>query len=218
MDHAFWIERWQKGQIGFHRNDVNGMLLRHHALLGAGSRVLVPLCGKSLDMGWLAAQGHEVVGIELSRIAVDAFFAEHGLQPQVERRGGHLRFRAGAVEILCGDLFGIGTADVGAVTAWYDRAALIALPEAMRGRYVGHMAQLLQPGARGLLVTLDYAPPVIPGPPFPVGESEVRARCAGRFSVTLLERNEVLAQEPRFLSGGVTSMHEQAYALTRLAG
>lgn len=216
MEHAFWIERWQQGRIGFHRSDVNGMLLRHHAVLAAGSRVLVPLCGKSLDMGWLAAQGHQVVGIELSRIAVEAFFAEHGLEPRVEERDSYLRFSTGGIEILCGDLFAIGAEDVGAVTAWYDRAAMIALPPAMRARYVEHLAGLVPPGARGLLVTLDYAPPLIEGPPFSVDEADVQARCAGCFRISLLECNEVLADEPRFLGAGISSMHEQAWALTRL--
>mgnify|MGYP000992455332 CR=1 FL=1 len=165
MDHGFWLERWRNGQIGFHNSEVNGMLLRHHAQLGAAARVLVPLCGKSLDMGWLAAQGHEVVGIELS--------------------------------------------------AWYERAALIELPEAMRSRYVEHIARLLSPAARGLLVTLDYSPPVAQGPPFSVDEAEVRARHARDFTVASLERREVLSAEPRFRERGITAMHEQAYALVR---
>ncbi|GMU77015.1 MAG: hypothetical protein AMXMBFR45_25060 [Gammaproteobacteria bacterium] len=215
MDHGFWMERWQKGQIGFHNSEVNGMLLRHHAQLGAAARVLVPLCGKSLDMGWLAAQGHEVVGIELSRLAADAFFAEHQLQPVVEPLPGATRLKAGNIEILCGDFFAIGRQELGAVTAWYDRAALIALPEAMRGRYVEHVARLLPPAARGLLVTLDYSPPVAQGPPFSVDEAEVRARHARDFTVASLERREVLSAEPRFRERGITAMHEQAYALVR---
>jgi len=215
VDHAFWMERWKLGQIGFHRSDVNGMLLRHHAVLGAASRVLVPLCGKSLDLDWLAAQGHEVVGIELSRLAADAFFAEHRLQPTVEVLPAATRLKAGRIEILCGDFFAIGAQDLGRVDAWYDRAALIALPAAMRGAYVDHLAKLLAPGARGLLVTLDYTPATAQGPPFAVDEAEVRARHARDFTVASLERNDVLGQEPRFQERGITAMHEQAYALRR---
>lgn len=216
MDREFWIERWATHQIGFHRDDVNPLLLRHHAVLGAGSRVLVPLCGKSLDLVWLAAQGHEVVGVELSELAVKAFFAEQRLVPVVETHAGFTRHRAGGIDILCGDYFAVGAQDVGAVTAWYDRAALIALPETMRQRYVGHTARLLPAGARGLLITLDYEPPVASGPPFSVSEAEVRKRYVPEFAVDSIERNGILSEEPRFRERGITAMHEQAYALTRL--
>ncbi len=215
MDRKFWIDRWQSGQTGFHRSDVNPLLLRHHAVLGTASRVLVPLCGKSLDLGWLAAQGHYVVGIELSRLAADAFFTEHGLSPGVETLARCTRLKAGGIEILCGDLFDTDVQDIGPITAWYDRAALIALPAPMRGRYVNHLAGLLQPGARGLLITLDYEPSVATGPPFSVDETEVRQRYAQDFTVASLERNEVLGEEPRFRERGITAMHEQAYALRR---
>jgi thiopurine S-methyltransferase len=215
MDREFWLDRWSNNQIGFHRDEVNPFLLRHHAVLGAGSRVLVPLCGKSLDLGWLAAQGHEVVGIELSSLAVGTFFAEHRLAPVVDRHVAFSRYRAGGIEILCGDYFDIDAKDVGAVTAWYDRAALIALPEAMRQRYVDHTAKLVQPGARGLLVTLDYEPSIAAGPPFSVSDAEVQKLYASQFTVKRIERNEVLSHEPRFLDRGITSMHEQACALSR---
>lgn len=216
MERDFWLERWASGQIGFHREEVNPLLLRHHAVLGSGSRVLVPLCGKSLDLAWLAAQGHEVVGIELSALAVEAFFAEQRLLPEVEKRTRFTRHRAGRIDILCADYFDVGVEDVGTVTAWYDRAALIALPETMRERYVRHTARLLPAGARGLLITLDYEPPMASGPPFSVSEAEIRTRLAGAFSVESIERNEILSREPRFRERGITAMHEQVHALIRL--
>lgn len=215
MEREFWLERWVSGQIGFHREEVNPLLLRHHALLGTDSRVLVPLCGKSHDLAWLAAQGHEVVGIELSPLAVTAFFAEQRLKPVVDEQATFTRHRAGRIDILCGDYFDIGVEDVGAVTAWYDRAALIALPETMRQRYVRHTAKLLPAGARGLLITLDYEPPMASGPPFSVSAAEVRTRYARDFTVASIERNEILSREPRFRERGITAMHEQVHALTR---
>lgn len=215
MDREFWLNRWETDQIGFHRDDVNPLLLRHHALLGTDSRVLVPLCGKSHDLAWLAAQGHEVVGIELSPLAVEAFFEEQRLMPVVETQAGFTRHRAGRIDILCGDYFDIGAEDVGAVTAWYDRAALIALPETMRQRYVRHTAKLLPAGARGLLITLDYEPPIASGPPFSVSAAEVRTLHARDFTVASIERNEILSREPRFRERGITAMHEQVHALTR---
>ena len=58
MDEAFWQRRWARNEIGFHLNEVNPYLRRHwpSLKLAQGARVLVPLCGKSLDMAWLADQ------------------------------------------------------------------------------------------------------------------------------------------------------------------
>ena len=38
--------------------------------LAKGAAVLVPLCGKSLDLVWLAEQGHAVIGVELAEAFV----------------------------------------------------------------------------------------------------------------------------------------------------
>ena len=89
MEHNFWHERWQSNQLGFHQDATNQRLMTYwpQLALAAGSTVLVPLCGKSLDMAWLAAQGHKVLGIELSQIAVDAFFSENKLTVTKETVG-----------------------------------------------------------------------------------------------------------------------------------
>ena len=81
MEPTFWQQRWQTNQIGFHEATPHPLLLRHwpRLTLAPGSRVFVPLCGKSLDLLWLRTQGHEVIGVELSAIGVDAFFAEAAL-------------------------------------------------------------------------------------------------------------------------------------------
>ena len=68
-----WIERWREGRTGWHEVDGSALLRRHWPRLVRGSRVLVPLCGKSVDMLWLASQGLEVTGVELSEIAARAF-------------------------------------------------------------------------------------------------------------------------------------------------
>lgn len=80
MNEAFWHERWARNEIGFHLGEVNPYLLRHWPSLALpnGARVLVPLCGKSLDMAWLVEQGFTVVGVELSEKAVRAFLTSNG--------------------------------------------------------------------------------------------------------------------------------------------
>src|SRR3970282_2229880 len=134
------------------------LLLKHWPSLElpAAARVFVPLAGKSHDMAWLAAQGHRVLGVELSQAAVEAFFAEHGLQPQRHESRHGMHYAAGNIELICGDAFGLDQAALADCTAVFDRAALIALPAQMRQRYVDELHALLPAGCRGLLHTLEY--------------------------------------------------------------
>jgi thiopurine S-methyltransferase len=216
MEPDFWHARWREHQIGFHQASVSPLLAKHHAQLGApeGSRVLVPLCGKSLDLRWLAAQGRAVVGVELSPIAVDELFAEQKLSPEVDTHGPFTRKRAAGIELLCGDIFHLTPELLGPVSALFDRAALVALPEPLRSRYAKLIAALLPAGARGLLVSFAYQPEV-GGPPFSVDEATVRALWESAFSITALEHVDILDAEPRFKERGITSLHESAYALVR---
>ena len=216
VEPEFWRERWQKGQTGFHLGHPNPRLVQHQAALGAGpgSRVLVPLCGKSLDLAWLAAQGHEVVGVELSAVAVQAFFHEQQLSPTIERGGPLVRYHVPGIEIFCGDIFALDRARLGPVSALFDRAALVAWPPSMRERYVQHITGLVPSGAHGLLVTFEYEPPSVSGPPFSVDEPTVRSLYSPSFEITIVER-EALEVESRFKERGVTDVRECAYALVR---
>ena len=180
--------------------------------LPAGSRVLVPLCGKSLDLLWLRDQGYRVVGVELSRLAVKAFFQEAGLVPQVSSSGALQRYVSGDITLFCGDFFTLTPDDVQDLAAVYDRASLIALPPDMRSRYVRHLAGLAG-NAKGLLVSIDYPQTQMPGPPFAVEQAEVRRLYAGLANVRSLAVFDVLAQNERFRQRGLTRMREQVFQL-----
>lgn len=217
MDASFWHERWQRNEIGFHQARPHAALDRFWRGLGLprGSRVFVPLAGKSLDMLWLAAAGHRVVGIELSPIAVRDFFAEHGLEPFVEQHGELALHRAGDLELWCGDVFALTPDRLGRVDGAFDRAALVALPAAMRSRYAARLTELLPPRARTLLVTMEYDQRQMPGPPHAVPEDEVRALFGAGHAITLLGRDAALADFPKFAQRGVTALAEGCYLLER---
>ncbi|MBM5457654.1 thiopurine S-methyltransferase [Pseudomonas sp. P66] len=216
MQAEFWHSRWKNNQIGFHQSQVNAHLQQHWPALAvaAGARVLVPLCGKSLDMLWLAGQGLQVLGVELSERAVEDFFAEHQLQPQITQQGPFKVFRCDAIEIRCGDFFALRAEDVGACAALYDRAALIALPAPMRVRYVEHLQTLLAPPVKGLLITLDYDQSQIDGPPFAVVDDEVQALFAA-WQPRERVSHDVLAESPKFQQAGATRLLERVYQLQR---
>jgi thiopurine S-methyltransferase len=213
MDPDFWHERWKTNQIGFHQGEINPWLVRHWPSLAlpAGRRVLVPLCGKSRDMFWLLEQGFAVTGIEISPIAVEAFFAENRLGPVITRESRCTRWRTEALEILCGDFFELEPVDIGVVDGVYDRAALIALPPPMRPRYVNHLSALVDRHARGLLLTVEYIQSEMAGPPFSVGDEEVLRLFSGLCAVRQLDRTDVLPPQPRFRERGLTRMNETAW-------
>ncbi|WP_276808325.1 thiopurine S-methyltransferase [Castellaniella defragrans] len=216
MDTDFWLQRWEHGQTGFHQPRVMPLLQKHWPGLGlpAGSRVLVPLAGKSLDVAWLAEQGHAVLAVELSPIAVGQFFEEHALRPDIRTTPRGTLYRAGSIEFLCGDIFGLDAATLAGCAACYDRAALIALPPALRTRYVRHVYDQLPAGCRTLLLTLDYPQAEMDGPPFSVPESEVRALYGERWRIERLEHRDILDQEPHFAARGISRLGTDAYRLT----
>ena len=215
MHEDFWQERWARNEIGFHLDDVHPGLRRHWPRLAVpvGATVLVPLCGKSLDLAWLAGQGYRVLGVELSQKAVEAFFSEQQLEVEVSQEGAYRVYRAGALEIRCGDFFALSAEDVAACQGVYARAALIALPPAMRERYATLLTAILPAGCQQLLVTLDYDQAEMDGPPFAVSPSEVRELYAVGWDVELLEAKEVLERNPRMRERGLQRLEEQFHRL-----
>lgn len=215
MHADFWHKRWERNQIGFHQEQVNPYLEQYWPTLAieAGARVLVPLCGKSLDLAWLAGQGLQVLGVELSQRAVEDFFSEQGIAPERLEQGAFVRYRAGDVELWCGDFFQLSAGDVAGCTGLYDRAALIALPPEMRERYAAHLSAILPKGCAGLLVTMDYDQSQLDGPPFAVVGDEVHQLFGSRWQVREEAAQDILGQSWKFLQAGVSRLLERVYTL-----
>jgi len=215
----FWHERWEKGEIGFHQHEFNRYMQTFVGRLDIreGAHILVPLCGKSLDMLWLAEKGYRVTGIEISERAVRDFFAENQLSYRVDRRLHGDAYLGETIELLCGDFFAFGKSDLARIDAVYDRASLIALPPEMRVDYVQHLTALLDPGVRSLLVTLDYPQEQMRGPPFSVTQEEVRRLFGAGYEIEMLRSEDCLAREPRFREKGLTRLEEQVSLLQKKA-
>jgi len=216
MKKDFWLERWEKEETGFHEKVVNPYLIRFWSELhlAPDSMVFVPLCGKSVDMQWLHEQGHPLVGVELSDIAVQAFFRENGYTPQYSSQTKFKQYKANDLRILCGDFFDLSRDELAGVKAVYDRAAMVALPPHMRASYVRHLVKILQPGTKILLVTFDYPQTEMSGPPFALAGGEVETLYREHAAVRLLEKIDVLAENPRFQKRGLTRLQESIYLLT----
>lgn len=187
MDASFWHERWQEQEIGFHEADGNALLSEHFDImkLPAGSRVFIPLCGKTKDIARLRSRGHSVVGVELSTLAITQLFDELNLQPRVERSGSLVRYSADGIDIFVGDFFELTSDQLGPVDAIYDRAALVALPPDMRTRYAAHLYEITD-AAPQFLVVFVYDPAEMDGPPFPIPRAEIERLYSDRYSITAI--------------------------------
>jgi thiopurine S-methyltransferase len=215
MQPQFWHERWEAQQIGFHQNHVHVYLphLWPQLQVPPGAQVFVPLCGKSLDMLWLLEQGQQVLGVEISPVAVSAFFADNGLTPTRQQIGAFEVWHWDKVTLLCGDFFDLQAHHLAQIGAVYDRASLIALPPSLRNRYAAHLASLLPPATPMLLVTLEYPHNEMNGPPFSVDATEVKTLFAPAFTLERLEQRDILATEPHLQRKGLTALSESAYHL-----
>lgn len=216
MDSQFWHERWQVNEIGFHQSQFNPLLVAFWpavASTGAPGQVFVPLCGKSRDMVLLRQQGHSVLGVELSPIAIADFFKEQSLPVDVRPFDGFRCFESGGYRLLCGDFFDLRTEHLQNVQAVYDRAALIALPQPLQERYAEHLLHLLPGRPPMLLITLEYDPREMEGPPFSTSEERVTALFKDGYEVARLSARDVLDDHPGLKNRGLTGLMEIAYRL-----
>lgn len=212
MEADFWHSKWERGEIGFHQSRVNPLLAAHFGKLNLprGARVLLPLCGKTLDIAWLLDRAYRVVGVELSALAVDELFEQLALKPEITTRGDLTRYSAGDLELLVGDIFAVSAEHLGEVDAIYDRAALVALPAETRPRYAGHLGQV-SASAPQLLITFEYDQRQMAGPPFSVDQDELarlydsayRLQPVGRREVENGLKGKVAATEIAWLLHGV---------------
>lgn len=222
MDADYWLQRWRDGRTGWHHADVMPLLVQHWPALHvpAGAHVLVPLCGKTLDMPWFAQQGLDVLGVDVSPIALATFLQENHLEA-TERSAADGKIREvtnlarGSITLLQGDIFKVTPERLAACTAFYDRAASIAIPQDLRTRLASEVYAKLPGGAKGLLITLEYTGGHLDPPPFSVDDAEVHRMFAVRWDIERLERRDILAHQPSFQKDGVASLHTAVYALTR---
>ncbi|MCW8944743.1 MAG: thiopurine S-methyltransferase [Sedimenticola sp.] len=215
MEKQFWHDRWESNQIGFHQDEINHYLQQHWPALNqpAGTRIFVPLCGKSRDMLWLLEQGYKVLGIEISPIAVEAFFQENNLKADVSKQNGLEQWSCDELVIICGDFFSLTAEHVADCQSVYDRASLIAMPPVMRPAYAEKMHQLFPVPRPVLLISMTYPQDEMKGPPFSVTDQEVHSFYSTTFEINTLLNQDILEQNPRFKKRGLTQMSETVYLL-----
>lgn len=197
-----WIERWQEGRTGWHEDEGNASLKKHWR--ASGRRVLVPLCGKTRDLAWLVEKGNEVIGVELSELAVKAFFEEHALRFEVIE-GELPAYRAldEPITLYCGDYFALTSLRC---DAHYDRGALVAVPPSLRAAYARHTSSLLEPSAEQLVITLEFDQSTANGPPFSIPPDELLSFWPGLTRIDAYD--DIENGPPKFRDAGLEEMIE----------
>ncbi|ADC62481.1 thiopurine S-methyltransferase [Allochromatium vinosum] len=215
MDTQFWLDRWDRRETGWHLGEINSHLQEHWPKLGLAheTRVFVPLCGKTLDLVWLVSRGHRVVGVELSRLGIEAFLAEHRLEPRITEQGAVRRYQVDELVLFQGDFFDLRPEHLDDVGAVFDRASLIALPPPMRVRYAEHLRAILPRPVDRLLITLDYDQAQMSGPPFSVQPPEIERLFGVDHHIEPLAEIDALAESPNFRQRGLTALVERVHWL-----
>ena len=191
MNKEFWLRKWTDGDTGFHEPEPNPQLRHLRTLiLAKGCRVFVPLCGKSVDIGWLLSNGYRVAGAEFSELAVEELFWQLSLVPDVSGTAEMRHYHANNIDIFVGDVFDVSREMLGPVDAVYDRAALVALPDDTRQRYADHVARITGTAPQ-LLITFVYDQSLMDGPPFSIGGDEVQRRYGADYELVLAESSEI---------------------------
>jgi thiopurine S-methyltransferase len=192
MDGSFWHRKWERNEIAFHEREANPLLVIYFKDLSLpeGSRVFVPLCGKTLDVHWLLSRGYRVAGSELSEIAVGQLFSELGVEPEITAIDHVSRYNSTNIDVFVGDIFSLSRSLLGSIDAIYDRAALVALPDPMRDRYAAHLIEIAD-RAPQLLITFDYDQRLLDGPPFSVSHEEVARHYQESYDLRLLASAEI---------------------------
>lgn len=172
MEASFWFKSWELGGFytSFHRKDIHPYVLNYMNPENiTGKNVLVPLCGKTVDMLYLSQFANKVIGVELVEEAILQFFQENSLPfHQVD----HETYISENITLLKKDFMALTREEIGPIDWVLDRASLVALPSQMRIDYLHTLDRLTTIGTQTLLITLEYFP-LINSAPFSIDGQEV---------------------------------------------
>ncbi len=189
MEQQYWMHCWDENQIGFHQNSFNRLLEKYWTSLSIpqGGSVFVPLCGKSRDMVYLTQSGYKVIGAELSELAIQSFLSENGIIADRTSAPEYVAYQSQDYALYVGDVFDIFDRCTAGISAVYDRASLVALPEPMRSRFVVCQRRFFPPGCVIFLISLEYESDTVNPPPFAIEHSEIEHHYASWCEVQHLE-------------------------------
>ena len=224
MDFDFWDNCWQRESQPFHVAKPHQLLIKHYqTIFSKDHKVLVPLSGKTIDTLFLAEQGFQSVAIEFNPTAVEKFFLENNLNPTAQPLAKGMNsseqdlsdiqlYQLPNIDLWQADFFAVTSQMVGSFTQVYDRASFVALPVEMRQQFAQHLQSLLLPNSVILMVTMDYDPEQMSGPPFHVTLHELK-NCFPSATIEEIDRISLLDNHSRWQQLELEYLDEVLYLI-----
>lgn len=210
-----WHKHWARKTPGFHEGQVNTYLKQYLPLfkLQPGDAIFMPLCGKAVDILWLSRQGFTVIGVELSKVAVESFFEESRLAFTREEAEGLTIYQAPNITLYQGDFMNLKRQHLASCKLVYDRASIVAIESFNRAAYKVKMLELVPAAIPMLMVSLCYDEKQMSGPPFSVPVDEIIELYQPEYRVELLQSCQLIDERPRWKEHGLDSLIESVLRL-----
>ena len=175
----------------------------------SGRNVVVPNCGRSVDMIYLAQHAARVTGTGCTPMQIEQFQEENCLYMEFD--GAAWRFDSLSLSPV--PLCNLPDAQLGTVDIVYDRSAMISTAPDMRGDYLSRIDRLTRPGGRIYLMTVEFSTQRSEGP-YSISAAEVETLFGDRYTVKHLEE----AHCPAHLlarAHNLADLREHFFCLTR---
>ncbi|KAM4706066.1 putative thiopurine S-methyltransferase [Rhinophrynus dorsalis] len=215
-----WVQIWESRKIAFHQDNIHKLLSEFlDTMLNNRKQLSIffPLCGKAVDMKWLADMGHNIVGVDVSETGLKGFFEENNIDYVEEAMTGIpgakvFKSTSGNISLYCCNIFNLSDSLIGKFGGIWDRGAMVAMNPCDRERYTNLMVSLMAKDCRYLLVTHIYNPALIKGPPFYITDADLE-RLLGPLCI-IKHMKTVDAMSDTQKDWGLDYFHEKIHLIT----
>nr|CAB3267191.1 thiopurine S-methyltransferase-like [Phallusia mammillata] len=219
MELGYWSNRWKTGDVQFHKEDVHYDLIENeNKLLPQQGSVFFPLCGKTVDMAYLASKGHTVVGLEFDEEPIKSFFSENKLKYNITEiedypfKKYQCCNQGADITIYQGDINHATVNFLGKFDAIWDRGSFVAINTNDRTMYTNLILGIMKPNTQYYLLCVEFDSSVFGGPPHSTTQADVQKHFGKHCHVTPLKRSNIMSQ--RYQSFGLREGFSVLYNLT----
>lgn len=223
---SFWLQK--DIPLPWHQTTPHPKLLKYaDKFLVKAARVLVPLCGKTLDLKWLYENGYEVVGVEGTEFAIEEFFKDTKLEFSKAPYGdGGLIYQTPdkRLTILRTNFFTLSDANyVATFDSVWDRAALVAVLPEHRRFFAASVKRLAKPSFKCVSVVTEFDESKVEGPPYSVDQEEISNLYGECATITKLDTISIPPNTDEYINEPLndllikanTPLYEGVYLISR---